>query len=136
MEWTAGETEFVAVRESCDGAEILHVFSDVDMASGAVFESMLVESFVLDKKTFLDLTECPYFDSTGLRLLVTAYKALGSRLEVWVSSNSTVERILAVSGLDGLVPTVRRVRAGAPLPLPQPRKARTLHPRAPVLKPA
>jgi anti-anti-sigma factor len=130
MEWTPAQTEFVAVRESCDGAEILHVFSDVDMASGAVFESMLVESFSLDKKTYIDLTECPYFDSTGLRLLVTAYKALGSRLEVWVSPNSTVERVLAVSGLDGIVPIVRRPQAAPALPFPEPRKVRALQVRA------
>jgi anti-anti-sigma factor len=124
MKWTPAQPEFVAVRESCDGAQILHVFSDVDMASGAVFESMLVESFSLDKKTYLDLTECPYFDSTGLRLLVTAYKALGSRLEVWVSTNSTVERVLAVSGLDGIVPIVRRPRLAPALPIPETRKLR------------
>jgi anti-anti-sigma factor len=130
MEWTPVETEFVAVRESCDGAEILHVFSDVDMASGAIFESMLVESSGLDKKTYLDLTECPYFDSTGLRLLVTAYKALGSRLEVWVSSSSTVERVLAVSGLDSIVPIVRRARTGPALQFPEPRKTRARRARA------
>jgi anti-anti-sigma factor len=100
------EESLVAIRESLTREEILHVYSDIDMVSGPAFESMLVESSALGKKTVVDLTECPYMDSTGLRLLVVAHKALGTRLEVWVTLGTPPERVLAVSCVDRLLSIV------------------------------
>jgi anti-anti-sigma factor len=100
------EESLVAIRESLAREEILHVYSDIDMVSGPAFESMLVESSALGKKIVVDLTECPYMDSTGLRLLIIAHKAFGTRLEVWVTLGTPPERVLLVSAVDQLLSVV------------------------------
>ena len=105
MNWLGGDSRpsFVAVRESTVTQEIVHVFSDVDIACGRAFGSMLSDAFILGKRTIVDLTECPYIDSTGLRLLAGAHNAIGDRLEIQVSAASMAARVLAVSGVDRIV---------------------------------
>ncbi len=115
MNWLSGDPgpNFVAVRESVATQEIVHVFSDVDIACARAFGSILSEAFVLGKRTIVDLTECPYMDSTGLRLLIGAHNALGDRLEIWVSPASMVARVLAVSGIDRVLAVVVQPAPGA-----------------------
>jgi anti-anti-sigma factor len=78
----------------------LHVFSDVDISSGPAFEVALADAFAIGKKTVVDLTECPYIDTTGLRYLVRARNVLGDKLEIRAAQGSSPARILEVCGLD------------------------------------
>jgi len=90
---------FVRVHDSRDHEEYLQVFSDIDISSSPEFEAVLTNLFA-SKKCIVDLTECPYMDSSGLACLIRARKAWGDKLEIRVALGSGPARVLEVTGLD------------------------------------
>ena len=67
VKWSTenSELDFIAVRESSETEEILHVFSDVDIASSKAFDALLGTAPLRHKRMLVDLTECPYMDLTA-----------------------------------------------------------------------
>jgi anti-anti-sigma factor len=112
--------DFVAVLESTDREEVVHVYCDIDLANVHEFEAFIGRAFVLGKRTVIDLTECSYLDSAFLRSIFATHEMLGPRLQLRVTRDSAPERVVRVAGIDGLMSVVVRPappRRSAPLGL-------------------
>jgi anti-anti-sigma factor len=101
---------FVRVHDSREHEEHLQIFSDIDISSSPAFEAALADLFASDKKYVVDLTECPYMDSTGLACLIRARKTWGGQLEIRAAAGSGPARILEVTGLDRALAVVLEPR--------------------------
>jgi len=100
--------DFEAASESLDrGIHVVSVKGEVDLATGPALERELLalpEDGVA--AVIVDLTDCGFMDSTGLRLLSRAQERFdrsGGRLAV-VSANRSVLRVLAITPLDEVFP--------------------------------
>lgn len=96
--------DFEAASEPLDrGIHVVSVRGEVDLATGPEFGRALgavpedgVESVIVD------LTDCPFMDSTGLHLLTRTqrrFDSAGRRVAV-VSANRSVLRLFGLTGLD------------------------------------
>ena len=81
--------------------QIVRVFGDVDLAAAPEFERALEVRDDEPALVIVDLRECAYMDSTGLRILIKRRKAIGARLRLVIAENSFVQRLLHTAGLDG-----------------------------------
>jgi anti-sigma B factor antagonist len=99
--------QFAAIEEFGPGGHVLRVFGDVDFPNAPAFEAAVreVSAAVRDVLT-IDLTECRYFDSSGITVLVRAHKTLGHRMRLLVLRDSIVFRIMQIANLDRLFTVV------------------------------
>ena len=97
--------KLVAVRESVDGGEILHIFDEVDIATAADF-GREVAALPASGRVVIDLLGCRYLDSSALAVLIRAQKAFGTRLAVVVPPRGQIERVLRVTRLNEYLPIV------------------------------
>ena len=87
------------IREDTWGGNVLHVLGEVDLANADEFESALLELAEKPGEVIVDLTACTYMDSSGLRVLATAHKAVDNRLHVVIPKTGSVHRIFEITGL-------------------------------------
>ena len=67
-------------RSRVDGYELLAVEGELDMATASRMISALNEAFAdLDRPLVVDLSEVAFMDSTGLALLMNAYRRVKRR---------------------------------------------------------
>ena len=95
--------ELVTVYESLPDAEVLHVFSDVDMATADEFEKE-INALPASDRIVVNLVNCRFIDSTALGALIRVYKRLRNQLRIVVSSTSQVDRILQLALLNEFLP--------------------------------
>lgn len=89
------------IREDVEGGNILHVLGEVDLANADEFQSAAMEIAGKSGDVIIDLTACAYMDSSGLRVLATAHKAVEDRLRVVIPKGGSVHRIFEITGLAG-----------------------------------
>lgn len=87
------------IREDVPRGEILHVLGEIDLANAEEFQTAILEMAGGNGEAVIDLTACTYTDSSGLRSLVAAHKALGDRLRVVIPKGGSVHRIFEITGL-------------------------------------
>ncbi len=95
---------FVAATEQLDdGTPVVSIMGEVDLATAPAFEQTLLG--VAEERTgevIVDLTDCSFFDSTGLAALLTTTERLerSNRSLALVLANPTVLKVFQITGFD------------------------------------
>jgi len=95
----------VRIEQTSEGAVVVHVSGELDLATVSVLEEALTHHPV-DKRIVIDLGACSFLDSSGVRLLATTARRSdesGGRLDLVVADDSGVARVLEITGIDTLV---------------------------------
>jgi anti-anti-sigma factor len=88
--------------ERYDSGAVIRVRGEVDMYNAARFDSIIGAAQAQTCATVLvDLRDCRYMDSSGVRVLVDQGRALGSRFFVALSRSSSIARLFVILGLEG-----------------------------------
>jgi anti-anti-sigma factor len=88
--------EFSSFGDTC----FADVRAEVDISNADLFEAGLSDfPGPSSAKLIVGLTECPYIDSSGLRVLIRLANALGPRLAIVAGQGSHARRLLEVAGL-------------------------------------
>jgi anti-sigma B factor antagonist len=97
------------VTDTLAGVPLLEVTGEVDLHTAprlqAALEPLLAAAGPHRPDLVVDLSAVTFLDSTGLGELVAAHKVLvsrGARLHL-ISGNDRVGRLLAITGLDGVL---------------------------------
>lgn len=87
------------IREEAADGNLLHVVGEVDLANADEFQNAVMEIAGKNGDLIIDLTACTYMDSSGLRVIATAHKAVEDRLRVVIPTSGSVHRIFEITGL-------------------------------------
>ena len=104
-----GELAIAKDRQETDGGDlvVVEVNGDLDMAAADRFAAALVPDEETGRAaTVIDLTGVGFIDSSGIRVLLAADRALGEagyRSAVVVAVGSAVARALELAGVDETV---------------------------------
>lgn len=93
------------VREM-DGTSvaIVHVAGEVDLANADELEAALAAGLGSDSPALvIDLTQVPFMDSSGLRILLMAARDRGARVGVVLGDGSPVMRLLEYAEMTDLM---------------------------------
>jgi anti-anti-sigma factor len=89
------------IREEAAGGTILHVLGEVDLANADEFHDAVMGITGKTGDVIIDLSACAYMDSSGLRVIAAAHKAVEDRLRVVIPKGGSVHRIFEITGLAG-----------------------------------
>ena len=92
--------DFDVAVEHLDDRVVVHVEGDLDMASADAFENA-VAPVKSSQHVVLDLTECTFLDSTGMRLIATTVQQ-APRVSI-VATDPGVRRVLEITAVDTMV---------------------------------
>ena len=92
--------EFDVAVEHLDDRVVVHVEGDLDMASADAFENA-VAPVMSSPHVVLDLSDCTFLDSTGMRLIATTVRQ-ASRVSI-VAADPGVRRVLEITAVDTMV---------------------------------
>jgi anti-anti-sigma factor len=96
----------VAVRDF-DGSRVtlVRASGEVDLSNAEELAAPLLSADAWEGRPIvLDLADVPFMDSSGLRVLLSAVRDLGSRLAVVIRPESPIEHLLELAQLQGRVP--------------------------------
>jgi len=95
----------VTVETAPDGALVMRVTGDLDLATSPRFEDTL-SSAPAASHVVIDLTGCTFLDSSGVRVLVQAARNIpeGRRRVDLVTANAGILRVLEITGVDRMLP--------------------------------
>jgi anti-anti-sigma factor len=101
----ARPAELIAHRLPGGGLR-LHLCGDLDQATlGSVRGALLRYLRSASEPITLDMTDVSYVSSAGVALLAEVAEATAGRLRVVAAANGAVARVLALTGLDQVLPT-------------------------------
>jgi anti-anti-sigma factor len=87
-------------RETHGAAAVLRVFGEVDIYNAARFDAEIAAAQVVAPSAIVvDLRQCRYIDSSGIRVLARLGATLGNRLFIAVAKGSCVGRVFEITGL-------------------------------------
>lgn len=97
--------ELFLQNDQANGRRGVTVTGEVDMSNSQRLADYLSDQIHLDQKDlFLNLAELSFIDSSGLAVLLNTRKLLQSfdRSLILVSPSQAVEKVLTITGLDGI----------------------------------
>jgi anti-sigma B factor antagonist len=101
--------EFDVTTESAgEDALVVRVSGDLDLATSSRFSEVLAAAPV-GRHVVIDLTDCSFLDSSGVRALVQAARKIPAderRVHV-VAGSPAILRVLEITGVDRMVPVHR-----------------------------
>jgi len=98
--------EQIAVQVTTAGGHpIVRASGEIDLASAPVLRAAM-DTVIGDgvRQIIVDLQDVTFIDSTGLNLLIAVLKQLGPGSISVVTARPQVCRVLAISGIDTLIP--------------------------------
>jgi anti-sigma B factor antagonist len=87
------------IREDGPQGDVLHVLGEIDLANADEFQAAVLELANSSDAVVVDVSACKYMDSSGLRVLAAAHKAIGDRLRLVIPKTGSVHRIFEITGL-------------------------------------
>ena len=94
------------------GVTVVAVSGEIDIAVAGRLESALARASAKGPRVILDLTECSFIDSSGLRAILLASRELENGRGLAVAApNSQVLRVLEISRMGDCVPIFDSPRA-------------------------
>ena len=97
--------------ERVDGATVVHVVGELDLATTGQFEAA-VRELGGQGKLVVDLSECTFLDSSAIRSLIAAGRAHEQEGISIVASQPSTLRVLEIASVDQVFP-VRETLADA-----------------------
>ena len=113
------EIKFRASSERlADETHVVSIAGELDLYTAPEFERALELNGSTNGRVVVDLSECTFIDSTGLKILIQAGRHVGSNALLIVAAGPAVLRAFEVSGLDRrfvLLPSLESaLNGGAP----------------------
>ena len=99
------EPDLVLTTDSDGTASIIHVVGELDLSTVGAFDAELEQSLSA-KRVVVVLSECTFIDSSALRALVRAQRAVsegGGGMSL-VAPSQPARRVLEVAALDRFLP--------------------------------
>jgi anti-sigma B factor antagonist len=99
----------VSAETAGEGALVVRVSGDLDLATSPRFTEALAAAPAA-RHLVIDLTDCTFLDSSGVRALVQAVReipAAGERHVDVVAWSPAILRVLEITGVDRMVPVHR-----------------------------
>jgi anti-sigma B factor antagonist len=99
-------TENITVRVTTTaGSTVVSVSGEIDLASAPVVRDAIKSMIENGTHRFIvDLGGVDFMDSTGLSLLIAVHTQLGPGALGVVANRANVRRVLAVTGIDTVIP--------------------------------
>jgi anti-anti-sigma factor len=94
-----GHGSWSATIEPRDGAQVVRVMGELDIAEAPIFESTMSQHVVAERSFVIDLSHCSYLDSTIISVLVRMSRKLGEALSVVAKPGTSVERLFRITNL-------------------------------------
>jgi anti-anti-sigma factor len=91
---------------------VVEIDGDIDLATVADLEQPVISAIEQGRRpVILDLSECPFMDSSGIRLLLRAHRLLkpdgnGHGRLLAVIARHNVARVLRLTAVDKVIPVV------------------------------
>jgi anti-anti-sigma factor len=99
--------------EPMERATVVRIRGEVDLSNAERLHDELAPRVGETPWLVLDLSGCDYLDSAGLSVIATIHvrcRTRGARLRIVVpASAATVERLLAITGMDGILQVDRSI---------------------------
>ena len=99
------QDDFDVRSELTQGAAVVHVAGELDLATASKLEDALAELSSAADPVVVNLSECTFLDSAGMRVLLTAARRLAGEdrsLRV-VTAESRILRVLEITAVDTLI---------------------------------
>jgi anti-anti-sigma factor len=101
--------EFEVRTESTDSAVLVRVTGELDLSTHEQLRDALVGVPDADASVVVDLSECKFIDSSGIRALLVGYEAIrssdgGARRVAVAGAQPQVRRVLEMTGVDDAIP--------------------------------
>jgi anti-sigma B factor antagonist len=112
----ASNGQLLTVRIESAGADVsvVSLAGELDLSTIPTIEGRLFEQLRSHPGVVVDLTRLSFIDSSGIGLLIKAFRAVDGRGRLYtvVAPGSQVERVLQLAGIDRALPLfVERTRA-------------------------
>jgi anti-anti-sigma factor len=91
------------VRDSCELAEVVHVFGELDMSTADELREAIEGARGIASVVVVDLGQCRYIDSSILHVLANAAKDLGDAFRVALPAGGQLEKLFAITRLNAFV---------------------------------
>ena len=109
--WAVDRMDRIDVHVAAvDGHAVVAVAGEIDPVTAAVFWRGIESGLDQSDRLVIDLRDTSFIDSSGIKVLIRAFKRVGQVPEALVVQPSAVaQRVLAVAGLDTIfgIATVR-----------------------------
>jgi anti-anti-sigma factor len=92
------EQNLLAISE-VPKATICTVVAEIDIANADAFREELDNVVSEDRNTIVSLADCPYIDSSGLRVLIALARRAGDSLSLVVAPGTQVRRVFEITSL-------------------------------------
>lgn len=104
-----GTSDFELRVEAIDGASVLHVNGEVDLSTHQHLSDELTSLAGEDRPIVVELSECDFIDSSGIRALLVGGRAVaesdaGADRLVLAGAGPQVSRILEMTGVGDALP--------------------------------
>src|SRR3954465_912467 len=93
-----------------DGQAVVEVAGEIDLVTAALFWRGIESALAQSDRLVIDLRETSFIDSSGIKVLIRAFRRVGQVPEALVvQPSATARRVLAIAGLDTIfgIDTVR-----------------------------
>lgn len=110
---TAIASETVVHRDALDRTTVVQVCGELDLAAAGRLEAALCEAVARpNERLLIDLSDCVFVDTSAIGSLLRARRALDRDADAGppmalVANRPHVLRVLGMTGLDSVVPTLR-----------------------------
>ena len=103
-----GQDLEVRTERAADGAVVVKVVGELDLSTQEQLRDALVAAADAENPVVVDLSECAFIDSSGIRALLVGHEALagngrGGRMVV-AGPQPPVQRVLEMTGLGEAIP--------------------------------
>jgi len=105
----SAEAEFEVKTESTDDAVLVRVIGELDLSTHEQLRGPLVGAADAGSSVVVDLTECEFIDSSGIRALLLGHEAIrnsdsGANRVLIAGAQPQVRRVLEMTGVDDAIP--------------------------------
>lgn len=88
------------VDETLPWAQVLAVRGELDIGAAQWFSDAIEERLRQSPPLIIDLSECPYLDSTIINVLIRSANAAPGRVGIVVPKAARIRRIFNIAGLE------------------------------------
>ena len=94
----------VRVEPATAGASVVSLSGELDLSTIPRVESRLFEEMRSADRLVVDLSRLSFIDSSGIGLLIKAFRSTEGSLHVVIARESQVERVFTLAGIDRALP--------------------------------
>ena len=103
------EAEFEIKTESADDALLVRVIGELDLSTHEQLRGPLIDAAGTGSSVVVDLSECEFVDSSGIRALLLGHEAIrssdsGVKRVLIAGAQPQVRRVLEMTGVDDAIP--------------------------------